>query len=534
MTAPASERSLYHCDDGTEFPVEWPTVEAPRYTWRWNEDHHPVPLPPLIAAIDHGPRRGAEETYAEAEVDAPPMFRGWVIANGFQYARTSMLEGDERDSFIRRSRALAGRWGGACKVFEGYCLPRIGRLLDQLRALPPDSPVEQAGDLYDRAFHLTHVGGPVVFQPLMFELQALLAHPFGAEGALVAQELAQGGANDTIASDQELWEMAQLARATPERYAVVSAGRAGLDLLAKLPADDAFRRRFDSYVENHRYRAESWDCFSLTVGEDPGGVLALIRRAMESRSPAAATSASLAHRDAAVARATAALAGNTEGVARVKAIAEELEGYVAMREGRARWQLTAAGSLRHAVLAKGALLVEKGAIDTPEDVFLLLPDEVDGMTSGAAASCRDQVAERRSRSDFWKTKRPPGVIGAEPVGPLVMPLPVTSTGPVLKGIPASRGTVTARVRVLRTLEEADSFQPGEVLVCAMTSPPWTPLFAIAAGVVTDSGAPLSHPAIAAREYGIPCVVGAKDASRKLRTGEIVRVDGAAGTVTRVE
>ncbi|MGH6693561.1 MAG: PEP-utilizing enzyme, partial [Gammaproteobacteria bacterium] len=75
---------------------------------------------------------------------------------------------------------------------------------------------------------------------------------------------------------------------------------------------------------------------------------------------------------------------------------------------------------------------------------------------------------------------------------------------------------------------------GEVLVCAMTSPPWTPLFAIAAAVVTDSGAPLSHPAIAAREYGIPCVVGAKDASRKLTTGEMVTVDGAAGTVTRLQ
>jgi pyruvate,water dikinase len=348
----------------------------------------------------------------------------------------------------------------------------------------------------------------------------------------VIHELTQGGPNDTVASDQELWSMGQLAKETPERRAIVAAGRAGLDSLAKLPSDDAFRRGFDAYIETHRYRAESWDSFSLTVGEDPARVLVLIRGAMEARSPAETTAASVQRRDAAVARVRAAFADRPEAVARVSAIADELEGYVAMREGRARWQLTAAGSLRQALLAKGALLVEKGAIANADDVFLLLPDEVDRMTSGAVADCRGVVAERRARWEFWKTKRPPNPIGAEPTGPLFVPLPIASTGPVLKGIPASRGTVTARVRVLRTLEEADSFQPGEILVCTMTSPPWTPLFAIAAAVVTDSGAPLSHPAIAAREYGIPCVVGAKDASRKLRSGEVVTVDGAAGTVTR--
>ena len=526
--------SLYTCEDGTEFPVEWPSDDAPRHTWRWNEDHHPVPFPPLVAALEHGPKSGARETYAEADLDAPPMFRGWTIANGFQFARASLLAADERESFVRRSRALAARWGGACKVFEGYSLPRIVALLSELRDLPADTPVEEADDLYDRAFHLTHVGGPAVFLPLQMELQALLSDPFGPEAGLLVQEVAQGGPNDTIASDQALWEMAQLAKADRRRLAVLSAGREGLAPLAELPAGDPFRLAFEAYVETYRWRSQNWDCFSLTVGEDPGHVLVLIRGALEGGSPTSASSTSIQRRDAALRRVAEGLAGRPGELARAMAIAAELEGYVGVREGRARWQLTAAGSLRHAIMKKGALLAQRGAIESPEDVFLLLPGEVDHGTSGVGADYREIVSQRRERWEFWKTKRPPLLIGAEPSQPLAQPIPITSTGPVLRGIAASRGTVTARVRVLARLEDADQFQPGEILVCAMTSPPWTPLFAIAAAVVTDSGAPLSHPAIAAREYGIPCVVGAKDATRKLRTGMIVTVDGLAGTVTIVE
>jgi len=87
--------------------------------------------------------------------------------------------------------------------------------------------------------------------------------------------------------------------------------------------------------------------------------------------------------------------------------------------------------------------------------------------------------------------------------------------------------------VLADIGDADRLQPGEVLVCAMSSPPWTALFAIAAAVVTDSGGILSHPAIVAREYGIPCVVGTRVGTQAIRDGAVITVDGEQGTV-RIE
>jgi pyruvate,water dikinase len=103
-------------------------------------------------------------------------------------------------------------------------------------------------------------------------------------------------------------------------------------------------------------------------------------------------------------------------------------------------------------------------------------------------------------------------------------------GEVIKGVAASPGQVTAVARVLRGPEDFGQMQPGEVLVAAITTPAWTPLFAMAGAVVTDIGGPLSHGSIVAREYGIPAVLGTGVATRRIQTGQRITVDGSAGAV----
>jgi rifampicin phosphotransferase len=100
----------------------------------------------------------------------------------------------------------------------------------------------------------------------------------------------------------------------------------------------------------------------------------------------------------------------------------------------------------------------------------------------------------------------------------------------VRGFPGSSGVVEALVRLVSSTADGAAFQPGEVLVTAVTNVGWTPLFPRAAAVITDVGAPLSHAAIVARELGIPAVVGCGNATMRLATGDRVRVDGTAGTV----
>jgi phosphoenolpyruvate synthase/pyruvate phosphate dikinase len=101
----------------------------------------------------------------------------------------------------------------------------------------------------------------------------------------------------------------------------------------------------------------------------------------------------------------------------------------------------------------------------------------------------------------------------------------------LKGYGASAGTVTAPACVLRGPEDSGQMRPGDVIVAVTTTPAWTPLFAIASAVVTDIGGPLSHSSIVAREYGIPAVMATGIATRRIHTGQMLTVDGTAGTVT---
>jgi pyruvate,water dikinase len=105
------------------------------------------------------------------------------------------------------------------------------------------------------------------------------------------------------------------------------------------------------------------------------------------------------------------------------------------------------------------------------------------------------------------------------------------TGNILKGVPASPGKVTAQARVLHGSDDFTRMRPGNVLVASATTPAWTPLFAMAAAIVTDIGGPLSHGSIVAREYGIPAVMGTGLATRRIRDGQMVTVDGGAGVVT---
>ena len=101
---------------------------------------------------------------------------------------------------------------------------------------------------------------------------------------------------------------------------------------------------------------------------------------------------------------------------------------------------------------------------------------------------------------------------------------------ILKGIPASSGVLKGEAKVILKEEEFSRFKPGDILVTRSTNPIWTPLIAIAGGVITDLGGALSHAAIVSREYGIPAIVGTQKATQVIKSGQTVTIDGKKGRV----
>ena len=104
----------------------------------------------------------------------------------------------------------------------------------------------------------------------------------------------------------------------------------------------------------------------------------------------------------------------------------------------------------------------------------------------------------------------------------------------VKGFAGAAGVVTGTVRVIDDVSRIDEIVPGEILVTRATNVGWTVAFHKVSAIVTDIGAPLSHAAIVAREFGIPAVVGCRNATTVLKTGDVVTVDGEKGTVVIVE
>lgn len=201
--------------------------------------------------------------------------------------------------------------------------------------------------------------------------------------------------------------------------------------------------------------------------------------------------------------------------------------------------------LRRMLREVGTRMVNSGAIAAADDIFWLTVEEVQAATleldKGLPAT-RDLRAEVAERQALWKRQQqvPPPVALPLKTGARFLGIDFTNVmpsrtdqpeGDVLKGIAASPGQITGLARVIHGPDEFDQMQQGDILVARITTPAWTPLFALASGIVTDVGGPLSHSSIVAREYHIPAVLGTGVATERLRSGQRITVDGNTGLVT---
>ena len=197
--------------------------------------------------------------------------------------------------------------------------------------------------------------------------------------------------------------------------------------------------------------------------------------------------------------------------------------------------------LRQMLREVGRRCAEGGMIETTDDVFWLNQAEVEQAAARldrgeALSSLVRTIPQRRATWRAARRAAPPLMLPQlQLFGKALMELKSGGAkklkGDALKGVAASPGSVTGPACVLHGPEEFSQMKIGDVLVAPLTTPAWTPLFARAAAVVTDVGGPLSHGSIVAREYGIPAVLGTGAATRRIRNGQMITVDGGAGVVT---
>jgi rifampicin phosphotransferase len=335
---------------------------------------------------------------------------------------------------------------------------------------------------------------------------------------------------------------------------------------------------FDAYIDRYGCRALRYEVVEQTLGERPELVATLLQDELRKPVGIAEEQARLkARREDAKARALAALEKavlfeaplklddedlHQAAVAPLRRKFEELlaeaERAYPVREDNEFFTVSAPlALLRFAALECARRLVASGAIDARDDVFFLRHDEIALALREGGQNHKASVVERREAFFAAEASDPPASYGVEPPRPPLDVLPYhwkevmsamtfalekifepersnerveEAAGGELKGVAAGKGSYTGPARVIMGEEQFDKLKSGDVLVCPITSPVWSVLFAKVGALVTNSGGVLSHPAIIAREHGIPAVVATGNATDIIRDGQQVTVDGEAGIV----
>jgi phosphohistidine swiveling domain-containing protein len=238
-------------------------------------------------------------------------------------------------------------------------------------------------------------------------------------------------------------------------------------------------------------------------------------------------------------RCRAALADHPRRLAEFERLLGVNQRYAVIREEQAAEFTLAWPVLRTCALRLGRQLTDAGAIEQSDDIFFCTRDELHAALTGQTDGPIAGIGERREEWQRQRRLAAPLTLGrpARLIGDVIDRAVQQARGTaqipdgVIVGHPASAGRATGPVRIVHGSADFAGFADGDVLVAKATAPAWTPLFARAAAVVTDGGTLAAHASLVAREYGIPAVVGTGDATHRLRPGQVVTVDGTAGTVT---
>jgi pyruvate,water dikinase len=188
---------------------------------------------------------------------------------------------------------------------------------------------------------------------------------------------------------------------------------------------------------------------------------------------------------------------------------------------------------RKAFVAIGRNLVERNCLADPDDIWFLSKEEVFDVMNGkipAAAAARLITPRRAEYRKYLRTTPPMFLQGDREFDLETDAVPQTATGNVLTGVAASSGQATGTARVVRDIKELSRVKPGDILVTNSTDPGWTPVFLIIRGLVLETGGILAHGTVLSREYGIPAVTSLKNATRLIREGDRITIDGTHGTI----
>ena len=366
-----------------------------------------------------------------------------------------------------------------------------------------------------------------------FEAVAQLIRPlFGDETEGVLPRLFTGLPDvESAAIALDTWKLTELVREFGLEERVRSADFDPTD--PGLP--EPWREAFAAFLRRHGHRGVAeMEASARTWRRDPTPVIATIRSYLE-LSPEQAPPRVLERQEQARLELTRTIEQRLNPIARqvFRFLLPRAQRWVALRE----W--TKSLVVRHARLVDPLVeeiarrLVARGVLADTGDVFFLTNEEIEEILFlGPQRDYRERVHRRRREFEMARHFVLPERFRGYPTPEVLAPAGDGVTE--LRGTPVSPGVVVGKARVVLDPQQDAPLQPGEILVAPVTDAGWTPLFALASGLVVDIGSALSHGSTVAREYGLPAVANVRTGTRVIRTGDLLQVDGNEGVVRILE
>jgi pyruvate,water dikinase len=544
--------------------VTWePPLPGSKWIRRQVVEHMPEPLSPLFDELYLHEGLDAAADLVVAALGIPgyldliigrPLF---ATINGFAYQRADVKVTWSSVRFLIRAmaQAMPTLFRDAVPAWRDRELPAYQATIARWKARDPAGLSDQellagvrelaAADARYWFAAALAIGAAKVTDGLLDGFLGKAAPGRGLTSGRFLQALSAGG----LASEAALERIADLVRESAELGSLVAntPPERLREALGASPAGGPVLEALDAYFERFGHLIYSLDFAVPTQVDDPRPVLVTLRAlARRPGRDADLRLSELARQRDALTRETA---RSFDPVRRrlFRLLLGWARRYAPYREAALFYVGAAWPTLRRLAHELGRRLVERGALDAPDDVFYLQSAEleaasaapIDGSSRSDLARLARLARERRELREARKRLQPPPAVPSAyrfRFGPIDLSDRESqrrnaAEGATLSGFAVSPGRVTAPASVIHSPADFAQMEPGTVLVCPTTTPAWTPLFAQASALVTDIGGILAHGSIVAREYGIPAVMGTGIATQRIRSGQRITVDGDTGTVT---
>jgi phosphohistidine swiveling domain-containing protein len=332
----------------------------------------------------------------------------------------------------------------------------------------------------------------------------------------------------------EMWQVAQIAAESPRVSELILSRREGMvEELKQFPEGVTFLAHLDTFMDAYGDRcSEELELSVPRWEEDPDFVLSMVANYLGSDvNPAKTMEEQKKIRLEATGRIRKKLSKNPLEALIFEKILQKTQQYIVVRENLKTTWMKGLSTMRILYMAIAENLVKEGILKSKEDIFYLKVTEVFDVIAGnlRKGQFEDHIEERKKERLEYEHLDVPEVIVGKPL-PIEELKYTVEPKEQFEGTGCSHGVVTGKARVVSDPLECSEFKKGEILVAPITDPGWSPLFVTAGGLVMELGGTLSHGVIIAREYGIPAVVGVKNATKIIKTGQVITVDGNKGIV----